>query len=278
MTGVRFGVNRTVAPTLPLPRFLDLAFQVGVAGVELRNDLPGFDVTDGIESARVRSMLAEKGLSVVSINAVQHFNLPEALPEALIELRRLLGYAKELGNTGIVLCPHCDVGDRRSRDRMRADTTAALRRIAPILEDAGVIGLVEPLGFPESSLRDTRIAAEILGEVGSPALRLTLDTFHFAVAGLEPEILGTPEVPTELIGLVHLSGVVADGPVTAFRDPDRVYVDKNDRVNNRESMDRLRANGFDGVASFEPFSPSVHDLEVDDMIASISRSMRYVVG
>jgi len=278
MTNLRFGVNRMVAPTLPLPRFLDLASRVGVAGVELRNDLPGFDVTDGIESARLREMLAENGLSVVSINAVQHFNLPEALPEATTELRRLIGFAAELGNPGIVMCPHCDVSDRRSRDRMRTDTIAALRTIAPILEDSGVIGLVEPLGFPESSLRDTPVAVEILGEIGSSALRLTLDTFHFAVAGLEPVILGTPEIPVDLIGLVHLSGVVADGPVGAFRDPDRVYVDERDRVKNRESLSRLRATGFDGVASFEPFSPSVHALEFDDMIRSIDQSMRHIAA
>ncbi len=276
MSTIRYGMNRMVAPKMGLSDFLDLTAAVGGSGVELRNDLKGLDVTDGLDTSRVNEMCAERSLSVISINAVQHFNVPSALSEAGRELRRLIRFASALGRPGIVMCPHNDPADSRSQAEMARDTRAALVALRPVVEDAGVIGLVEPLGFPESSLRSAKIAAEILGEVGSDSYRLTLDTFHFALAGLDPGILGTAAVPADLIGLVHLSGVTKDGDVEAFRDPDRVLVDANDRVNNVASLKAMLAAGFGGYASFEPFSPAVHALSRDAMESAFVTSMRFI--
>lgn len=276
MTGLKFGLNRMVAPAMGLPEFLDLAASVDAVGIELRNDLPGFDVIDAMDASEVRDRLAERGLRVLTINAVQHFNLPSAVDDATTELRRLIGYAKELGNPAIVMCPHCDTGDDRSPGEMARDTETALRHYRPILEDAGVVGLVEPLGFPESSLRDATVAAEIIGEIGSGAYRITLDTFHFAVAEIDPALLGSGQIPADMIGIVHISGVTAAGAVTAFRDHDRVYVDANDRVGNIESVKRLLAAGYSGPASFEPFSPSVHGVNPRDMVRIIKASIAYI--
>ncbi|MDA3947604.1 MAG: TIM barrel protein [Spirochaeta sp.] len=276
MENMQFGVNRMVAPSLDLAAFFDLTAAVGGVGVELRNDLAGFDVIDSMDAAEVRDRLGRHGLRVLTINAVQHFNLPSAAGDATTELKRLSGYARELGNPAIVMCPHCDAGDTRSRTEMARDTRETLQQYRPILEDAGVIGLVEPLGFPESSLRDPALAAEIIGEIGSDTFQLTLDTFHFAVAGMDPSVLGSAAVPAELIGIVHISGVTKAGPVAEFRDPDRVYVDADDRVGNVESLQKIRAAGYRGSASFEPFSPSVHDLSVTAMRNAITGSINYI--
>ncbi len=273
MSELIFGANRMVAPSWPIEEFVSLAAEVNAAGVELRNDLPGFDVTDDLESAAMKDLLAKYGQNVISINAVQHFNLPSALEDARTELRRLIGFASQLGNPGIVMCPHNDTGDTRSRAQMARDTKAALLALKPILEDAGVVGLVEPLGFPESSLRSHSLAAQIIGEIGSDALRITLDTFHFAVAGQDPAILGTAEIPVGLIGLVHLSGVTAAGPIGAFRDPDRVYVDENDRVGNVASLRRIVSAGYTGAASFEPFSPVVHAYSRSVLVQVLNESV-----
>jgi len=276
MAELKFGVNRMVAPALKLDAFLDLAAAVDAAGVELRNDLEGFDVIDTLDPGEVRERLAERNLSVLTINAVQHFNLPSAVGEAMAELQRLIAFAWDLGQPAIVMCPHCDVSDSRSRSEMAKDTEKTLREYRPVLEDAGVIGLVEPLGFPESSLRDTALAAKIIGEIGSDAYRITLDTFHFAVAGMDPATLGTGTIPAESVGLIHLSGVTKAGPVSEFRDPERVYVDEDDRVGNVETVRRLTAAGFAGAASFEPFSPAVHRLSATETEQMINASIAYI--
>lgn len=276
MDSLRFGINRMVAPSLGLVDFLDLAAEVGSKGVELRNDLPGFDVVDNFDPGQVRDLLVERNLKTLTINAVQHFNLPAALEEAKSELRRLIRFGAELGRPAIVLCPHNDIGDSRSRAEMARDTEAMLREYAPILEDEGVVGLVEPLGFPESSLRDPALAVSIIGEIGSSAYKITLDTFHFAVAEQDPEDLGTPKVPAEKIGIVHLSGVIRGGAVSSFRDPDRVYVDREDRCGNIESVQRLVQAGYSGVFSFEPFSPTVHNLGPEELRSAITDSMALI--
>jgi 2-keto-myo-inositol isomerase len=276
MGRMNFGVNRMVAPKMPLVQFLDLVPRTGARGVELRNDLPGFDVIDSLSGSEVRDMLAARGLTVLTINAVQHFNFPSLRDDAISELRRLVGYAGKLGNPAIILCPHNATDDTRSAAQKHTDTESALRAISPILEDAGIIGLVEPLGFPECSLRSPVVAAEIIGRVGSPALRLTIDTFHYAVAGMIPAQLGTAAIPVEAIGFVHLSGVTAAGPVELFRDPDRVYIDDGDRVRNVETLRALLAAGYSGAASFEPFSAAVHWDEPAKIVNAITESMAYL--
>lgn len=265
-----------VAPSWKMEEFISLSAEVKAVGVELRNDLEGFDVVDDLDPKAMRDLLATYNQSVVSINAVQHFNVPSALQDAETELKRLIGFGRELGRPGIVMCPHNDTSDTRSDMEKVVDTRSALKTFKPILEDAGVIGLVEPLGFPESALRSHSLAAEIIGEIGSNALRITLDTFHFAVAGQDPAILGTSKVPVELIGLVHVSGVTADGSVSDFRDPDRVYVDADDRVGNVASLKNLVSAGFVGVASFEPFSPSVHGYSRDVMVEVLNKSIAFI--
>lgn len=276
MVEIEFGINRMVAPKLGLEDFLDLAAAVGAVGVELRNDLQGLDVIDGMEPDRVRDLLAERGLRVLTINAVQHFNLPTAFEGAMTELRRLIRFADSLGRPAVVMCPHNDPADGRSPDEMARDTETTLREYAPILRDAGIVGLVEPLGFPESSLRDPRRAAAIVASVDPQAYAITLDTFHFAVAGQRPEIIGDDALPAERIGMVHLSGVTRPGPVAEFRDPDRVYVDERDRCGNIETVARLRAAGYTGAFSFEPFSPEVHRLSRQDTEQRLLESMAVV--
>lgn len=274
MSTYEFGVNRMVAPRIPLRDFLSIPGIVGATGVELRNDLEGFDVLDDMSPAEVTERLARDGARVLTINAVQHFNLPDAFADAATELRRLVGYASALGRCAVVLCPHNANDDARSDGAKRADTIEGLRRLAPILEEAGVTGLVEPLGFPESSLRSPFVAADIIDAVGSDAYRITLDTFHFAVAGFSSDAI-TADV-ARLVGLVHVSGVTAAGPVAAFRDPDRVYVDRDDRVENVATVRTLLAHGYRGPVSFEPFSPTVHAPDVDGVASALRASIDFL--
>lgn len=265
------GLNRMVAPGMPLQEFITLAGGAGAVGIELRNDLPGKDVTDGLQGQHLRDLLAEQNLTVLSINAVQHFNLPEASKDAHHELQRLLAIGAPLGRPPVVLCPHNDTTDTRDDLQKARDTENALRALVPLLEDAGATGLVEPLGFPESSLRNPRLAADIIGAIGSPHLQLLIDTFHFTVARMDPALLGAA-IPVAHIGLVHLSGVVAEGPVEGFRDPDRVYIDGADRAGNRQTVRALRDAGYPGVYSYEPFSPVVHRYGSQEILRAVEES------
>ena len=89
------------------------------------------------------------------------------------------------------------------------------------------MGLVEPLGFPESALRTKRKAVDAIDDIGAgDRFRLVHDTFHHYLAGGQ-------EIFPERTGLVHISGVEDRSlPIVAIRDEHRVLVGPADIMNN----------------------------------------------
>ncbi|MBA5776682.1 TIM barrel protein [Stappia sp. F7233] len=253
-------------PGFGFPEFMDLAVLLGVVAVEIRNDLEGGAHIDGILPATLRSAAAVRGLRIASINALQRFNRWDAVRAD--EAKALAGYAAECGAEALVLVPTND-GTGLGMEERRKALRLALERLDPILEDAGIIGLVEPLGFASCSLRSKTEAVEAIRELGMGArFQLVHDTFHHHLAG-EAALF-----PQET-GLVHISGVVDGGlAVDGMRDEHRVLVDEDDRLDSIGQIGALLASGLDVPLSFEPFAPSVHDLA--DPRREISRSIAFI--
>jgi 2-keto-myo-inositol isomerase len=250
-TDVVVALNHMVAPALDVPRFFDLAAGLGCRGVEIRNDLGGGTVAGGLAAAEVARLAAGRGLTILSINALQRFNdWTEARAE---EARALADYAGRCGAGALVLVPVNDAGWQPSPEERRAGLCRALSGLAPILAEAGILGLVEPLGFEICSLRSKRETVAAIDALGlGDRFRLVHDTFHHHVAG-EPDLF------PDRTGLVHISGVedrrvrLAD-----LRDAHRVLVGPADTIGNIGQIRALRAGGFRGPVSFEPFAASVH--------------------
>ena len=56
-----------------------------------------------------------------------------------------------------------------------------LKKALPLLEKAGIIGLIEPINpywVPDYFLNDFDLAADIIKEINHPNLKLMLDVFH----------------------------------------------------------------------------------------------------
>jgi len=88
---IRFAVNRTCAPHLPLSAFIALAAASGVKAVEIRNDIEGREFADGTPARDVRAQLDAAGLAVASVNALQRFN--EWTPARAKEAEAIISYA-----------------------------------------------------------------------------------------------------------------------------------------------------------------------------------------
>lgn len=264
---LRFALNRMVAPRLPLTEFIDLAVTLNADAIEIRNDLAGVEIENGTPAQTVRALCAERGIKVLSINALYPFDVWN--DERREQTLKLAAYARECGAQGLVMCPLNDRGDTRTAAERASGLRTALTQLAPILREHGLLGLVEPLGFEECALRRKRQALDAIKATGGlDVFRLVHDTFHHHLAG-EGEFF------PELTGLVHVSGVEdRDAPLSSIRDGHRVLVGDADILGNAAQLDSLLAAGYDGYVSFEPFADSVHHLA--DIRSALGQSMEHL--
>jgi 2-keto-myo-inositol isomerase len=197
MTSIRFALNHMAAPSLAIDDFFALARSLGIDAVEIRNDLSGNAILDGTQPETIRQAAARHGVTIISINALQRFNEWNATRAA--EAQELIDYAGASGAKALVLVPKND-GTGCADGERQANLRQSLIALKPMLEEAGIIGLAEPLGFEICSLRSKTEAAEAIRELGAEStFRLVHDTFHHHLAG---EAATFPE----LAGLVHIRG------------------------------------------------------------------------
>lgn len=267
INGQGFALNHIATPKLRLAQFLDLAQKLGIDEVEIRNDLPGVEIADGTAPDEVKREAQARGITILSINALYPFDVWTT--DTAERAKQLAAYAQACGAQALVLCPLNSLEDERSPGRRAADLRSALSGLAAILGDHGVLGLVEPLGFGECSLRTKSAAIAAIDEVGaSNSFKVLHDTFHHYLAQ-EKEIF------PERTGLVHISGVEDKSlEIAQIRDAHRVLVGPADRMDNVGQIKALRAGGYGGPLSMEPFAASVHELP--DPAAALHESFAYV--
>lgn len=266
---VRFAINHMTAPSLGYAALIDLAAELGCVGVEFRNDFAGKTLFDGARPAAVGKAAQAAGLRILALAEVKRFN--DGSAGKLDEAARLIEIAAECGAERVSLIPVNDAAFQPKPAERQAELRRILAAIAPRLQDAKLRALVEPLGFPISSLRTKREAADAIHDLGlADTYALVHDTFHHHLAG-EREFF------PDLTGIVHISGVVDPAvQVEDMQDAHRVLVDERDRLGNIEQIEALRAAGYAGACSYEPFAASVH--RDADIGASLRRSMAHIQG
>ncbi|GME41505.1 MULTISPECIES: TIM barrel protein [unclassified Pantoea] len=265
ISNARFCVNRKIAPSLSIPQFFKLVSQLGIHNVELRNDMPGGRVTDDLSGDEVNALARESGIRIVTINALYPFN--QLNEEVLQRARQLLSDAQAVGAASLVLCPLND-----GTPISAADTIRALKTLASLFADAGIQGLVEPLGFPQSSLRSATQAQTLIREAGVP-FRLLIDTFHHHLFE-DAEQTFEQEIDIQQIGLVHLSGVTDPRPVSQLTDEERIMLSADDRLHSKQQVERLEKMGYTGLYAFEPFSSVMNSWQETDITREIRNSIQ----
>lgn len=259
-----FALNHMTAPHLGWEAFADLAASLGCIGVEYRNDLAG-PLFGGVDPATVGAAVRARNLRFLALAEVKMFNDWSATKAA--EAEALMQIAVAAGAEAISLIPR---NDRVATDRTesRKVTERALREILPMLKAHGLKAMVEPLGFAACSLRYKDVLAACIDAVGGRGTYFMVhDTFHHALAGFGP-------IYPDLTGIVHVSGVTDAIYLDDMRDPHRVLVDADDVLGNVAQIRALRAGGYVGPISYEPFAPTVHSLQ--DHAPALRASMAYL--
>lgn len=259
-----FAINHMTVPGMRYEELFTLAQTLGCIGVELRNDL-STPLFDGDAPATVSQKAREHGLRIVGLSQVYPFN---AWSDAVrTEVQVLIDTATACGAETISLIPRND-GQGLGNGERQANLRVALREIKPMLDEADMIALVEPLGFLSSSLRSKAEAVEVIEALGaSGRYKLVHDTFHHHLAGEDRFF-------PEYTGIVHISGVVDPHLAVAdMRDEHRVLVDAHDRLGNVDQLNELFAAGYSGPVSYEAFSPAVHCMAAPEQALKESISL-----
>jgi 2-keto-myo-inositol isomerase len=262
---ILLALNHMTVALTPFKGLLEIASTLRAEGVELRNDLSA-PLFDGLGPEQAGAIVRAKGLRILALAEVKMFNDWSARKAE--EADALMQIAVACGAEAISLIP-LNNGVGTEPVQRRADLRVALQGLQSLLEEYGLVGLIEPLGFQTSTLR---FKAEIVEEIealnAADHFKLIHDTFHHVLAGEE-------EYFAAHTGIVHISGVVNSNLTPSqMRDEDRVLVDERDRLQNIEQIRRLSADGYDGPISFEAFSKDVHNFA--DPGVELSRSIHFI--
>ena len=262
---VRFAINHMTLAQQSFAQLLDSAVALSCCGVEVRNDLAG-ELFDGLDPAVARQMARDRQLSLLAIAEVARFNV--CSDAMLNQTRHLLGIAKTSGAQGVVLIPSND-GDTGTAAAAMAELRTAIRELKPLFAASDLVGFIEPLGFPTSSLRHKADVIDALEAEGArDQFSLIHDTFHHALAG------GGPVFPADT-GIMHVSGV-SDTSVSLedLTDASRGLVDANDRLDNKGQIKAMIAGGFTGPISMEAFAAEVHGSP--NLVAQLRDSFTFI--
>jgi 2-keto-myo-inositol isomerase len=260
-----FALNHMTVAKISYGALLDLAAELGLVGVEVRNDLPQA-LFDGMSPEAAGSLARAKGLRLLAVAEVKRFN--DWSDAKAAEALALMRIAKAAGAEAVSLIPRNDNLGMGNGERQAA-LRLALKALKPMLEDHGLIGMVEPLGFEICALRHKAEAVEAIEAIGCKGrFKLIHDTFHHTLANGGPLFL-------DHTGIVHISGVVDQTVTTAqMTDGHRVLVDRADRLGNIDQLAGLASLGWSGPVSFEAFSPAIH--ASSDPKADLSASISFI--
>ena len=269
MKAQAFALNRIITPQLGILEFIALAKRANFQAVELRNDLNGRTVTDGLNPLQVKQAASIAGLHIATINALQHFN--EKPQTHKKELEELLKVGKSLGCDAIVLCPVNGIAEDEDRSRWHHQSVEALVTYADLFGEYGLLGYVEPLGFAVSSLRTKEEALSAIKESGKEShYKLVHDTFHHYLGG---EKAFYPQQT----GIVHLSAVVTEKSMENIQDIDRVLLSPSDILSSQSQARALTEGGYEGYLSFEPFSAEVQQAPLEILLQQLSKSRNLLI-
>jgi len=163
-----------------------VAADLGCGGVELHVPLDG-----GLPAADLRRLYASRGLRILSLTP-ENVDLAHADPHerqrAEHYYSRLIAFAAELEAPALTIHEHVGRGswpDSRKQEWERL--LGSFRRLARLGEERQVDLLLEPLRPPlVSQIHRAADAVRLCEAVGSPRLRIVLDTFHMDAAESEP--------------------------------------------------------------------------------------------
>jgi sugar phosphate isomerase/epimerase len=213
-----------------------------IAHLELRSAW-SVNVADLSDAAvrRISRALRGAGVQVSAIGSPVG-KIPVAAPigPELDRLRRVAGIAGRLG-TRIVRVFSFFIPAGEPAERYRDQVIHRMGALAAVAQEHGVILAHENEKGIYGDL--PRRCADLIGSVGSPALRATFDAANFVQCGVRPYAEAYPLLRRHLAYVQVKDAIAGTGEVVPAGEGDGEV---------RETLSALRDSGFDGYLSLEP--------------------------
>ncbi len=201
----------------------------------------------------VLDSLSDAGLSWLPLNALE--GLFELAPDRLLaRAEEIFSLAEQFNVRQVIIVPG------KGRPSLSA-AQELLAEISVLGSKHGVSLLYEFIGFAEHAFPSLGEARAVASGAGLP---LVLDTFHLAVGCTDPGQIAS--LPTEAIGLVHLSDALTAGKqVAEITDSDRVLPGEGG-LPLAGYVKAIVDTGYAGPFSVEVFHPK-YGLGEPEMVA-----------
>jgi len=195
---------------------------------------------DDIDATKARALLDANGLTLTQYApAAPNFSDPANHDALAAMIRDAIADSALLGCKAITLVGH-HVVDGLSREAMLSGYTAGLMRIAPLLEQAGLMALVEPfntVNHPGHLLNGSRPAVSIVRAVNSPMVKIQWDFYHMQLE--DGDLIEKFTAGNDTVGYVQL------GDVPGRHQPG------TGEVNHVNLLKAIRAAGYTGPIGLE---------------------------
>ena len=227
---------------VPIPCFFGkMPFESAVEKVAAaRYDLAEIYSWKSLDLESAAKALDRCGVTLVSMCTSEFMLTDPACRDLWIEgIRESCGAAKILGAKKLITQVGPDT--RAEREEQHRSIVEGLKAGAPILEEAGVTVMIEPLNtqfnHPGYYLTSSTEAFDIVREVGSPNVKVVFDIYHQQIS--EGNII--PNVTNNLEHIAHLHAAGHPGR-------HELQFGENDYRNIFAAID---AAGYDGACGLE---------------------------
>ena len=249
---MKLAINGATTMTADLETDIRSAAAAGFELVELRsNKLYDYLETKTVED--LKTLLAETGVRVLSINTLEHITWRSDEDYAAIkdECKKLCEISSAIGCPYVLAVPGSLRQGPKTEDETTDEAVRVLNELADIAEPFGVKIGFEFLGESNNSVQTLDHGSKIVDLVGRESIGNVVDTYHFYAGNSSFEALEHLD-PRKLF-ILHINDA-EDLPKDQLNDSKRLYPGLG-ILPIQKMIEVLDRNGYDGPASVEIFRP-----------------------
>lgn len=201
-----------------------------------------------------------------AFNSIEDINF--CTPEQEAKMLELFTFACEIGqkigNPYIIVVPTVsDAMLDKSDDEIFADSVAVLNKLSDIAESYGVKLAFEPIGNPRWCVRELTQCLKIVNAVNRDNVGIALDAFNLFLYNKLENIDTIDLVPLDKVFVYHIND--SEDLSLDILDHCHRLLPGDGVIPLAEISQKLKAKGYDSVASIETFRPEYWQMNPDDV-------------